>query len=43
VIKASSDDTAGSFFLSETTVDPGFPGPPPHRHERLHDMAAVLA
>jgi mannose-6-phosphate isomerase-like protein (cupin superfamily) len=42
VIKATGDDTAGSFFLSETTVDPGFPGPPPHRHERLHDMFYVL-
>jgi quercetin dioxygenase-like cupin family protein len=42
IIKASGDDTAGSFFLSETTIDPGFPGPPPHRHERLHDMFYVL-
>lgn len=41
-IKASGADTAGSFFLSETTLDPGFPGPPPHRHERLHDMFYVL-
>ena len=23
IIKASGDDTAGSFFLSETTIDPG--------------------
>ena len=42
IIKAGGDDTAGSFFLSETTVDPGFPGPPLHRHERLHDMFYVL-
>jgi mannose-6-phosphate isomerase-like protein (cupin superfamily) len=42
IIKASGDDTAGSFFLSETTIEPGFPGPPPHRHERLHDMFYVL-
>jgi quercetin dioxygenase-like cupin family protein len=42
LIKATGDDTAGSFFLSETTVEPGFPGPPPHRHERLHDMFYVL-
>src|SRR3712207_2896228 len=33
-IKATGADTAGSFFLSETTIAPGFPGPPPHRHER---------
>jgi mannose-6-phosphate isomerase-like protein (cupin superfamily) len=42
VIKAAGSDTAGSFFLSETTIDPGFPGPPPHRHEKLHDMFYVL-
>lgn len=42
IIKASGHDTAGSFFLSETTIEPGFPGPPPHRHERLHDMFYVL-
>jgi mannose-6-phosphate isomerase-like protein (cupin superfamily) len=42
VIKATGADTAGSFFLSETTIAPGFPGPPPHRHERLHDMFYVL-
>ncbi len=42
VIKATGEDTAGSFFLSETTIDPGFPGPPLHRHERLHDMFYVL-
>jgi quercetin dioxygenase-like cupin family protein len=42
VIKATGADTAGSFFLSETTVDPGFPGPPPHRHDHLHDMFYVL-
>ena len=35
-------DTAGSFFLSETTIEPGFPGPPAHRHEQLHDMFYVL-
>ncbi|MGH2893047.1 MAG: cupin domain-containing protein [Solirubrobacteraceae bacterium] len=42
VIKATGADTAGSFFLSETTIEPGFPGPPPHRHARLHDMFYVL-
>jgi quercetin dioxygenase-like cupin family protein len=43
IIKASGEETDGSFFLSETTIDPGFPGPPPrHRHERLHDMFYVL-
>jgi mannose-6-phosphate isomerase-like protein (cupin superfamily) len=42
IIKASGDDTAGSLFLAETTIDPGFPGPPLHRHEHLHDMFYVL-
>jgi quercetin dioxygenase-like cupin family protein len=42
LIKATGDDTAGTFFLSESTIVPGFPGPPPHRHERLVDMFYVL-
>lgn len=42
VIKVGGVDTDGSFFLSETTIEPGFPGPPLHRHERLHDMFYVL-
>lgn len=41
-IKATSDDTAGSFFLSETTLAGDFPGPPLHVHERLHDMFYVV-
>jgi quercetin dioxygenase-like cupin family protein len=41
-IKATSDDTGGSLFLSESTIAPGFPGPPPHVHEKLHDMFYVL-
>lgn len=41
-IKATSEHTAGGFFLSEATIAPGFPGPPPHVHERLHDMFYVL-
>ncbi len=42
VIKATGDETAGTFFLSESTIAPGFPGPPPHRHARLVDMFYVL-
>jgi quercetin dioxygenase-like cupin family protein len=42
LIKATGADTGGSFFLSESTIEPGFPGPPPHRHARLHDMFYVL-
>ena len=41
-IKATGDETGGSFYLGETVIEPGFPGPPPHRHRRLHDMFYVL-
>jgi quercetin dioxygenase-like cupin family protein len=42
LIKATGEDTGGTFFLAESTIAPGFPGPPPHRHEQLHDMFYVL-
>jgi mannose-6-phosphate isomerase-like protein (cupin superfamily) len=42
LIKATGEDTGGSFFLSESTIEPGFPGPPLHHHERLHDMFYIL-
>jgi quercetin dioxygenase-like cupin family protein len=42
VIKATGEETSGTFFLSETTIGAGFPGPPLHRHERLVDMFYVL-
>jgi uncharacterized cupin superfamily protein len=41
-LKATSEDTRGQFFLSETEVEPGFPGPPLHRHRELTDMFYVL-
>ena len=41
-IKATGADTADSFYLGEGLLQPGFPGPPPHVHERLHDMFYVL-
>jgi mannose-6-phosphate isomerase-like protein (cupin superfamily) len=41
-IKATGEDTGGSFYLGEGVFQPGFPGPPPHVHERLHDMFYVL-
>lgn len=41
-IKATGDDTGGSFYLGEAVIEPGFPGPPAHVHERLHDMFYVL-
>ena len=42
VLKATAEDTGGAFFLSETTIEPGFPGPPPHTHEHICDMFYVL-
>ena len=41
-IKVGGEQTAGSFFMCETTVPAGFPGPPLHRHRTLHDMFFVL-
>ncbi len=41
-IKATAEDTAGSFYLGEVVIEAGFTGPPPHVHERLHDMFYVL-
>ena len=41
-IKATGEDTGGSFYLGESVIQPGFAGPPPHVHERLHDMFYVL-
>jgi quercetin dioxygenase-like cupin family protein len=41
-IKATGEDTGGSFYLGEAVFEPGFAGPPPHVHERLHDMFYVL-
>jgi mannose-6-phosphate isomerase-like protein (cupin superfamily) len=42
LLKATGESTAGTLFVSETTIEPGFPGPPPHVHRRLHDMFYVL-
>jgi quercetin dioxygenase-like cupin family protein len=41
-IKATRENTDGRFFLSETTLAPDFPGPPPHIHDQLCDMFYVL-
>jgi quercetin dioxygenase-like cupin family protein len=41
-IKAESATTGGAVFLSETEIEPGFPGPPPHTHEHMHEMFYVL-
>ena len=41
-IKATAEDTDGSLYLGEASVEPGFSGPPLHRHRELHDMFYVL-
>ena len=41
-IKATGQDTGDSFYLGESVIEPGFAGPPPHFHRRLHDMFYVL-
>ena len=40
--RRTAEDTNGAFYFSETTVEAGFPGPPPHTHERMTDMFYVL-
>jgi quercetin dioxygenase-like cupin family protein len=42
VLKGTAASSDGTFFLSETTLEPGFPGPPPHVHSELHDLFYVL-
>lgn len=41
-IKATGEDTNGTFFCSENTLGPGFEGPPLHVHDKLIDMFYVL-
>jgi quercetin dioxygenase-like cupin family protein len=41
-IKAGGDQTAGTFYCGEVYLEPGYPGPPPHVHDRLHDMFYVI-
>ncbi len=41
-IKATGEETENSFYLGEGVIEPGFAGPPPHRHQRVHDMFYVL-
>ncbi len=42
VLKSTAASSSGSLFLVESTLEAGFPGPPLHTHERLHDMFYVL-
>ena len=41
-IKANSEMTGGTFFLSETSIAARAPGPPPHTHDTITDMFYVL-
>jgi mannose-6-phosphate isomerase-like protein (cupin superfamily) len=41
-IKATGQETNDSLYLGEAVLEPGFPGPPPHVHQRIHDMFYVL-
>jgi len=43
VIKVTGEHTGGAFFVAEVVLEPGFPGPPPHYHERLHETLYLLA
>jgi len=43
VIKVTGEDTGGAFFIAEVVLEAGFPGPPPHYHERLHETLYLLA
>jgi quercetin dioxygenase-like cupin family protein len=40
--RSPASTQAASFFLAESTLAPGFAGPPPHRHRELHHMFYVL-
>ena len=42
VVKASSDATKGGFTMTDSTIAPGFPGPPPHWHREVTDSFYVL-
>src|SRR5215210_9219263 len=41
-IKADTSATVASLYLGEVSLEPGYPGRPPHIHERLDDMFYVL-
>jgi mannose-6-phosphate isomerase-like protein (cupin superfamily) len=41
-IKATAEATGGLFFVAESEVEAGFPGPPPHVHDTIADSFYVL-
>ena len=42
LLKGTGASSDGTFFLSESSVEPGFPGPPRHVHRELYDLFYVL-
>jgi quercetin dioxygenase-like cupin family protein len=42
LLKSTGEKTDGRLFLSDTTVEAGFPGPRLHVHRELHDLFYVL-
>jgi mannose-6-phosphate isomerase-like protein (cupin superfamily) len=42
LFKVETSDGDGTFSLTETTIEPGFPGPVPHVHDRVLDSFYVL-
>lgn len=41
-IKSTAESSGGAITLNEGVLAPGFPGPPPHRHEAMSDLFYVL-
>ena len=41
-VKAAAEDTGGAFSLIDYTTAPGWPGPPPHLHERTDEGFFIL-
>jgi quercetin dioxygenase-like cupin family protein len=42
VVKAGAQETGGGLYLGELVLAAGAPGPPLHRHARMHDLFYVL-
>ena len=42
VVKAGAQETGGGLYLGEVVLAAGAPGPPLHRHARMHDLFYVL-
>ncbi len=42
-VKATGEETNDSLYVGEVVIEPGFPGPPPHRWSRTRERARRLA